>query len=87
LSSTPEIQLRTRLISLIQELNILPNPELREDTSLLRSGLLDSLALVRLAEWIQAAVGPSVDLLQFDLSKEWDTILGIERFIQQFRAD
>jgi acyl carrier protein len=80
---THETSLRARLISFICELDIDPALELTEHTVLLRSGLLDSAAMLQLAEWIQREVGAEVDLLQFDLSKEWDTIAGIEKFIQR----
>jgi aryl carrier-like protein len=77
--------LRLRLLSFIHGLNADPRWELNERTSLLQSGLLDSAATLQLAEWIQREVGADVDLLQFNLSKEWDTIGDIEGFIQRCR--
>jgi hypothetical protein len=79
--------MRPRLLSFIRGLNTEPHLELNERTSLLQSGLLDSAATLQLAEWIQREVGANVDLLQFDLSKEWDTIGNIEGFIQRCRHD
>jgi aryl carrier-like protein len=81
----PDTSLRPRLLSFIRGLNADPRLELNECTSLLQSGLLDSAAMLQLAEWIQREVGADVDLLQFDLSKEWDTIVDIEGFIQRCR--
>jgi hypothetical protein len=43
--------------------------------------------MLQLAEWIQREVGADVDLLQFNLSKEWDTIGDIEGFIQRCRQN
>ena len=80
---TPETSLRARLIAFIRELEVAPGAELNEHAVLLRSGRLDSAAMLQLAEWIQREVGGEVDLLQFDLSKEWDTIADIEKFIQR----
>lgn len=77
----------SRLLSFIRGLSPDPRSELNEHTSLLQSGLLDSAATLQLAEWIQREVGADVDLLQFDLSKEWNTITDIERFIQRHRRN
>jgi aryl carrier-like protein len=81
----PDTSLRPRLLPFIRGLNADPRLELKERSSLLQSGLLDSAAMLQLAEWIQREVGADVDLLQFDLSKEWDTISDIEAFIQRCR--
>ena len=83
MNPTPDISLRERLISFIRELDMNPGSKLNESTSLLRSGLLDSAAMLQLAEWIQPEVGAEVDLLQCDLSKEWETVADIEKFIQR----
>jgi len=42
-------------------------------TSLLRSGLLDSLALFHLFEWVELQLGCPVDVLSLDLVRDWDT--------------
>jgi acyl carrier protein len=55
--------------------------DLRRDTSLLRSGLLDSLGLLRLAGWIEEEVHTEIDLKALDLPQEWDTIDDVLRFI------
>lgn len=78
--------LRERLVAFLAGLNGGLRSELTADTSLLKSGLYDSSAIVNLAEWIQNEVGPGVDLLQFDLAKEWETVADIERFVRQHRA-
>jgi aryl carrier-like protein len=87
MSPTPDTSLRSRLYSFLRELSPDPCLELNEQSELLRSGLLDSAATLQLAEWIQREVGADVDLLRFDLSKEWNTVSDIERFILRHRHD
>jgi acyl carrier protein len=69
--------------------------ELRPDTctglapnaSLIVAGLIDSLALLELAGWIEAEIGEGVDPGAFDLSEEWDTMERILAFIERRRTD
>ena len=60
--------------------------EIVEDTSLLRSGLLDSLALFRLLEWIEAAVGAPVDATAVDVLEDWDTPRAVADFVVRSRG-
>ena len=60
--------------------------DLRDDTSLIKSGFFDSLALFNLATWIEKEIKNSVDLTSFDLPKKWDTIASILRFIEERRV-
>ena len=53
------------------------------DTSLVRSGILDSLVLYQLILWVEQRVGRPVDLTQFDLASELDTISSITRFVER----
>ena len=68
-------------------LNVPVDGGLISDTSLIKSGLFDSAALLNLATWIQKEVGPDFDLLKFDLSKDWETVTDIENFIQRHRKN
>ncbi len=77
------VSLHGRLISLIKELDLGVDGDLKEETSLIKSGLLDSLALLNLAVWIEGEIDTQVDLTIFDLSKEWDTITDILNFIEK----
>lgn len=52
-----------------------------DDTSLIRSGLLDSMALFNLALWVEERVTPGLDLTAFDLSAEWETPRLLRAFI------
>lgn len=57
-----------------------------DDTSLIRSGLLDSMALFNLALWVEERVTPGLDLTAFDLSTEWDTPRLLRAFIARHGA-
>jgi acyl carrier protein len=56
------------------------------DSSLIRSGLLDSLALFQLSLWIEGEVGAPIDPDEIDLAEEWDTPNDIARFIATRRG-
>ena len=56
---------------------------LTDNASLLRSGLLDSLALLQLAAWVEAEVDAPLDLTGLDLAAEWDTMADIVQFIER----
>jgi acyl carrier protein len=55
------------------------------ESSLIRSGLLDSLALFQLSLWIEGEVGAPIDPDEIDLVEEWDTPNDIARFIANRR--
>jgi acyl carrier protein len=57
--------------------------ELRDDTSLIGSGLLDSLALLQIAEWVSEELGGALDLERIDIRAEWDTVADIVRFLER----
>jgi acyl carrier protein len=56
------------------------------ESSLIRSGLLDSLALFQLSLWIEGQVGAPIDPDEIDLAEEWDTPKDIAHFIATRRA-
>ena len=58
----------------------------QDDTSLIRSGLIDSVALFHLVTWIEQQVGHPVDPTQFDLAQEWDTVGDIINFVHKQRG-
>ncbi|MGH7799580.1 MAG: phosphopantetheine-binding protein [Thermodesulfobacteriota bacterium] len=80
------MSLHDRLLAFIKELDVELNYDLKEDTSLVKSGLFDSLALFNLALWVEREIDTQVDLTTFDLSKEWDTIADILNFIEKHRG-
>lgn len=54
---------------------------LTAERSLIRSGLLDSLALFNLALWIEEKIGTPIDLSVLPLTDVWDTAAAIAAFI------
>jgi acyl carrier protein len=78
--------IRDRLVRLLEEGNQDSDSELGDDTSLIRSGLLDSLGLFNLAQWIEKETRSRLDLSSLDPSKEWETIPDILNFIEEHRG-
>jgi acyl carrier protein len=76
------MSLRDRLVDLLEEGNPDPGFEWKDDTPLISSGLIDSLALFRLALWIEKETGSKLDLTTIAPLKEWDTIADILHFIE-----
>jgi acyl carrier protein len=79
------VSIRDRLVRLLEEGTQNSDVELGDDTSLIRSGLLDSLGLFRLAMWIEKETGSKLDLESLDPATEWDTIPGILTFVAEHR--
>jgi acyl carrier protein len=78
------MSLHERLVGFLKELDLELNDELKEDTSLIKSGLLDSLSLFKLAAWVEQEIGGQVDLRTFNLIEEWDTIADILNFVERY---
>jgi len=78
--------LRDRLVLLLEEGNPDSDGVFGDDTSLIRSGLLDSLGLFRLALWIENETRSRLDLATLDPSNEWDTIPDILNFVAKHRG-
>lgn len=78
------MSLHERLVGFLKELDLELNDELKEDTSLIKSGLLDSLSLFKLAAWVEQEIGGQVDLTTFNLIEEWDTIADILNFVERY---
>ena len=53
------------------------------DTSLLKSRLLDSLAILQLAGWIEKELHSVMDLSSIDIVEEWNTANSILNFIER----
>ena len=68
---------RDKILALIQASDLELDGELKDDTSLIHSGLLDSSALFNLAVLIEREAGTPIDPSSFDLATEWDTIADI----------
>lgn len=77
------MSLHERLVEFLQELDLeLPN-ELKGDTSLIKSGIFDSLSLFRLAAWIEQESGETINPATVNLIEEWDTINDILKFVER----
>jgi acyl carrier protein len=79
-------RLREKLIAVIESSGVEFDRGLKDDTSLIKSGKLDSLGLFNVVLFIESEVGPELDLTSFDLSHEWETIAEILRFIVRHRT-
>ena len=54
-----------------------------DDSSLIRSGLLDSTGLLSLVVWVEKQIGAELDLTSFDLPEEWETPRKLVCFIER----
>jgi acyl carrier protein len=77
------MSLRAELVRVIAASGAALPRDVGDDTSLIRSGLLDSTALFELALWIEERVAPGLDLTSFDLAEEWDTLAKLLVFIER----
>jgi acyl carrier protein len=77
------MSLRDELVRVIEEGGVEMPVDLTDDTSLIRSGVLDSTALFELALWVEARVAPGLDLTSFDIAEEWDTLAKLVAFIER----
>ncbi len=71
------------LNELLQDFDPENDVELTDDTSLLRSGLLSSLAVLMLAEWINEECAGELDLAGVDIAARWNSIDLILAFIDE----
>jgi acyl carrier protein len=78
-------QVRARLTALLEEHDVQLHDASKE-TELIGSGRLDSLGLFKLAAFVEQEVGREIDIAEYDLAKEWNTIDDIVRFIAVQRA-
>ena len=77
--STERIQERVR--SCVNELGVLLPADFDDETELITSGLLSSLALFDLAVWIEEQCGGAVAAEEVDMAKEWNSVALIAAFI------
>lgn len=76
---------REELVLLLEEGDQESDCKPGDDTSLIRSGLLDSLGLFHLALWIEKETRSKLDLASLDPLKEWDTIPDILNYVAKHR--
>jgi acyl carrier protein len=75
------VALRDRLVAFLEAQETDASKPLTDRTSLIKSGLLDSLAVFNLTAWVEHETGREIDPTTFDLAAEWDTIDQIVSFI------
>lgn len=81
------MDLRDRLIAFLKEQGIpVGESDAKADQSLIRSGVLDSLALFHLVLWVEREAGRPYDVTAVDLPREWDTVSGIVEFVESLKA-
>ena len=77
---------RDDVIAFVESLNLTMPKNWDGDTSLVRSGIIDSLALYQLILWIEERIGKPVDPTKFDLASELDTVTSITDFVEKNRG-
>ena len=80
------MSLREELVNLLDDGKVDPELYLTDDTPLISSGQIDSLALFNLALWIEKETNAMLDLTTLDPLKEWDTIADILDFVEKKRG-
>ncbi len=78
--------LRDDLVRAIEDSGAVVPAGLADDTPLISSGVLDSIALMKVALWVEGRIGGRLDMTAFDLVAEWDTIGRLLQFIERRRA-
>ena len=83
MSSPRSQQLLALIGELLEEAEKEVDGELDERTPLIQSGLLDSLSLLSVAEWVSDQLREPLDLTEVDMRNEWDTVAGILAFVDR----
>ena len=78
--------LRDELLRVIGSWGLEFDGGLRDDTPLITSGLLDSLALFNLAAWVEDQCGGAIDPATFDVVGEWNTVADVVAFVERRRG-
>lgn len=64
-----------------------PAVPITDDTPLIQSGVIDSVALFNLMLWIEERTGQPLDPTRLDVRKELDTVTGILRLVARLRGE
>lgn len=73
--------------SFIEQLGVLLPDDFSDDTELVASGLLSSLALFEVAVWIEEQCDGAVVAESVDIANEWNTVSSIVRFVERAQHD
>jgi len=77
--------LRDDLLRVIASSN--PPAPVADDTPLLRTGVLDSLALFKVMMWIEEQTGRPLDPTRLDFATELDTVTHILHLVDRLRGE
>ena len=80
-SNSNYLSLRDELFGLIESWRNDLAPEIDEHTSLVASGVIDSLSLLNLFLWIEGKIGHSIDPMEVNVARELDCVANILQFI------
>lgn len=78
--------LRAELLELVRSSRADRTAELTAETSLIRSGRIDSLALFNVALVVEREIGHAIDFVGVDLAAEWDSVDDVLDFIEARRS-
>ena len=79
-NSVDDLSLRDELLALIDSWGI--DLLVDDKTSLIASGLFDSLALYNLTIWIETKIGRDIDPTTVDIAKQWDSVASILHYVR-----
>lgn len=77
--------LRNEVVRVIEDSGVDLPRDFDDRSSLIRSGLLDSTALFQLVLWIEERVGAELNVADFDLADELDTVDKLLAFTERHR--
>jgi acyl carrier protein len=76
---------REQLRALITEFARPEDGPIDDDTPLISSARVESIALLNVALWVEEQVDAAVEITSFDLAAEWDTVAQILDFVEKHR--
>ena len=76
------MELRAELLAFLRESGVDLPEGFDDDTPLLSSGTLDSVALFNLVLWIEERAGRSIDPTEVDIVRAWDSVRRILRYVE-----
>jgi acyl carrier protein len=77
------LALRHELHALIRSWNPALSSDVDDHSSLIGSGIIDSLALFNLILWIEAKSGRTIDPAAVNVTRDWDTVAAILQYLDQ----
>lgn len=77
--------LRDELLAELPRWGVKLDGAVRDDTSLIVSGLVDSVGLFEMLLWIEEKTGATIDPAAVDWRREWDSVGAILRYIEHRR--